>query len=71
MKDDFWFNHEKNNLKDIANYPCISYSKFICYHRNQMLWDRFIQQNDENKILGWKKKIKQKIGLKGWFAFCR
>ena len=54
----FWFNLEKNNLKDIANYPCISYLKFLWYRRNQMLWDRFNQQNDENKILGWKRKIK-------------
>ena len=66
----FWFNLEKNNLKDIANYPCILYLKFLWYRRNQMLWDRFNQQNDENKILGWKRKIKQKIFLKGWFTFC-
>ena len=51
----FWFNLEKNNLKDIANYPCILYLKFLWYRRNQMLWYRFNQQNDENKILGWKK----------------
>ena len=51
-----WFNLEKNNLKDIANYPCILYLKFLWCRRNQMLWDRFNQQNDENKILGWKKK---------------
>ena len=66
----FWFNLKKNNLKDIANYPCILYLKFLWYRRNQMLWDRFNQQNDENKILGWKRKIKQKIFLKGWFTFC-
>ena len=47
----FWFNHEKNNLQDIVNYPCISQLKFLWYRRNQMLWDRFNQQNDENKIL--------------------
>ena len=52
----FWFNLEQNNLKDIENYPCILYLKFLWYRRNQMLWDRFNQQNDENKILGWKKK---------------
>ena len=46
-----WFNHEKSNLKDIANYPYILYLKFLCYRKNQMLWDRFNQQNDENKIL--------------------
>ena len=49
----FWFNREKDNLKDIANYPCILYLKFFWYRRrNQMLCDRFNQHNDENKILG-------------------
>ena len=52
----FWFNLEKNNLKDIANYPCILYLKFLWYRRNQMVWDRYNQQNDENEILGWRKK---------------
>ena len=57
----FWFNHEKNNLKDIANYPCILYLKFLWYRRNKMLWDRFIQQNYENKILGWKKNLSKNL----------
>ena len=56
----FWFNLEKNNLKDIANYPCILYLKFLWYRRNQMLWVRFNQQNDEYRLLGWKKKKKKK-----------
>ena len=47
----FWFNYEKNNLKDIANYPCVLYLKLLWYRRNKMLWDRFNQQNHENKIL--------------------
>ena len=47
----FWFNYEKNNSKDIANYPCVLYLKLLWYRRNKMLWDRFNQQNHENKIL--------------------
>ena len=47
----FWFNYEKNNLKDIANYPCVLYLKLLWYRRNKMLWDRFNQQNHKNKIL--------------------
>ena len=61
MKDDFWFNNEKKNLKDVANYPCILYLKFLWYRRNKMLWDRFIQQNYENKILGWKKNLSKNL----------
>ena len=56
-----WFNLEKNHLKNIANYPCILYLKFLWYCRNKMLWDRFNQQNHENKILGWKNILSKKL----------
>ena len=57
----FWFNHEKNNLKDTANYLCILYLKLFWSRRNKMLWDRLNQQNHENKMLGWKKKLGKKF----------
>ena len=61
-KDDFLAQPRKKiSKKDIVNYSCILYLKFLWYHRNKMLWDRFNQQNYENKILGWKEILSKQF----------